>query len=146
MIYESKATAFGVTLQRAMLKFQCNESGYGEFDTTDAATIKRLGLSEKEAISLIEDTQQFKKGIPGEFGVWKKADRLSKASLAAKSEGLRAAMEELEESALRDLLIQRNIEIPMTATKKDLVDLVCGTSEEPKETKPKKPSIKRENF
>ena len=135
MIYESTFKGYGITMESHRIQFHpsvdwIDEHGRpkgGEIDTGSGNARRESNLDEAQMNGVIEAQDDFKRGIPGTRGIWKKEDRLGVIAKAQKSQAQALAYQELDEDVLRVILAKRNIAVPVNASKGELVALALGT-------------------
>jgi hypothetical protein len=137
--YESKASRMIIPVyvkgvMRPHLEFVSPTKFVHGTLTLDAATLNRSGLTLDEAVKIVEDLPEYKGGVPGQRGIWRKEKRIE-AKVNNALSTIRKALNEYDETRLRAELSRFKVEIPVGATQEQLANLLyeqmTGTSEAP---------------
>jgi len=128
-VYESRAARQLIPVPRKdgkgcnLLRFEAGSKFHLGVLVLDAATLKAAGLTESEAVEIIESTPEFIGRQPGKAGIWLKEQRLDGQVNAAQA-SIRKALDEYPIDLLRKELQERKVGYPVGADQKELADLL----------------------
>lgn len=144
-VYESKAPQRGLFGQKFRVKFlpdsstvtKDNPSGYGSLTSDDELLLKKCQVGSEEIEQLIESEPDFKRGVPGQSGIWLRKARISAEGRTTLG-GFRAKLAEQGEESLRQIIADNGGEVPVSGDIETFVDAAFKALGKPKSTKSKK--------
>lgn len=144
MVFESYSKRFALVLDNGKRAhflpgpdFVTDRSGdkiyFGRLDTASAGTQKVTGMDEASLDAALLASGSFKQGQAAVAGIWKREDRVAAESKLNKRASLTAAITDLEEDEIRQMLAFLKQEVPMNASKEALVALYVNAKYGPTE-------------